>query len=373
MTRYLWMTAAAGLFVAGCGGRTELLQGKNDAEFCGNVGETCVTSAACCGGGSCLGGVCVAPICAAGDAPVVLVSGSERLSGLLADGEHVYYTHYGSGGAVLRVHKSGGAAETLVPSSVWTESLVADEGSIYFMDGDRIARASKDSGVTSLLATEQDGSMSIAVDEAFVYWIDPADRAVRRVAKAGGPVDDIAKDEELTSEMVPRLIADATTLYWSASGLWSIPGLHATPKVGGGGITTIEAAATTHFVADATYLFYIDEGSDFEGDPTSELWRVRKDGTERTKLAEWPFVYGELASGMAQDDTHVFWANGQARSMMRGPKAGGDAVELFVASDAINVFTVDASCVYYVTNRISNETGELTSSLLRAPRYFLGE
>ncbi|MDI1450131.1 EB domain-containing protein [Polyangium sp. 6x1] len=368
------VAALAMAFVgAGCGARTDLPESKRSEDVCAAVGEACRTSAACCAGGQCNAGVCVAPLCKPGEAPVVLVSGPERLSGLLADGDHVYFTHYGATGAVLRLPKAGGAIETVVPSSSWTESLVADASALYFMDGKQIMRASKDGSGASLLAANQEGSMSIAADASFVYWIDPADQAVRRVSTSGGTPDTLAKDEELTPDMVPRMIADDNKLYWSASGLWSIPGFHATPKEGGA-LLLIEGAATTHFVADSMFLFWIDQEFLSDGTSSDRMVRARKDGSEAKTLLEWSSdgFNNDLASGMAQDGDYLYWASGKARSMNRIPKTGGEAVELFTSPDAINQLTIDASCVYYVTVRPSSD-GTTTSTLLRAPRFLPGE
>ncbi|MDI1475003.1 EB domain-containing protein [Polyangium sp. y55x31] len=359
---------AAAFVGAGCGARTDLPESRRSEEVCAAVGEECRTSAACCGGGQCIAGVCAAPLCKPGDAPVVLVSGPERISGLLADGDHVYFAHYGATGAVLRLPKAGGAIETIVPSASWTESLVADASSLYFMDGDQIMRASKDGSGSSLVADNQEGSMSIAADASFVYWIDPADQAVRRVSKSGGTPDTLAKDEDLTPDMVPRMIADDDKLYWSARGVWSMPGFHATPKEGGA-VLFVEGAATTHFVADSMFLFWIAT----DASPVRVV-RTRKDGSEAKTLTKWAFdSNSDLAAGMAQDDNYVYWANGKARRMNRIAKTGGEPVELFSSPDAINQFTVDTSCLYYTTTGVSNETGETTTSLLRAPRFLPGE
>lgn len=369
MNEWKVVAALAAAFVgAGCGARTDLPESRRSEEVCAAVGEECRTSAACCGGGQCIAGVCEAPVCKPGDAPVVLTSGPERLSGLLADGDHVYFTHYGATGAVLRIPKAGGAIETIVPSASWTESLVADANALYFMDGDQVMRASKDGSGVSLLAADQKGSTSIAADASFVYWIDPADQAVRRVSTSGGTPDTLAKDEDLTPDMVPRMIADDDKLYWSASALWSMPGFHATPKEGGA-LLFIKGAATTHFVADSTFLFWITTNAN-----PVRLVRARKDGSEAKTLKEWPFdSNNDLAAGMAQDGDYLYWARGQARSMNRVPKTGGAAVELFSSPDAIQLFAIDTSCLYYVTVRVSNETGEITTSLLRAPRFLPGE
>ncbi|MDC0744240.1 EB domain-containing protein [Polyangium mundeleinium] len=374
MTNGMGMAAlAVALVGAGCGARTELSESKRSEDVCASVGQACRTSAACCGGGSCNAGVCEAPLCKGGEAPVVLASEAERLSGVLADGDHVYFTHYGAGGAVLRVPKAGGAIETVVPASSWTESLVADADSLYYLDSDQVKRASKDGSGASLLAADQVGSMSIAVDASFVYWIDPVDQAVRRVSKAGGTPQTLVKDEDLTPDMVPRMIADDTTLYWSATGAWLIPGFHATPKEGGE-LLLLDGAPSTHFVADSMFLFWIDQ-EHYVGDATpARLVRSRKDGSEAKTLTDWTSDYpSDLAAGMAQDENYLYWANGQARIMNRIPKTGGEPVEIFSSPDPIHQFAVDTSCLYYVAVRVSHETGETTSSLLRAPRFLPGE
>ncbi|HVK70559.1 MAG TPA: EB domain-containing protein [Polyangium sp.] len=375
MKNGMGMAALVVAFVgAGCGARTELSESKRSEDVCAAVGQACRTAAACCGGGSCKAGVCEAPLCKAGEAPVVLVSEAERLSGVLADGDHVYFTHYGAGGAVLRVPKAGGVIETVVPASSWTESLVADADSLYFLDSDQVKRASKDGSGASLLAADQVGSMSIVVDASFVYWIDPVDQAVRRVSKAGGTPQTLAKDEDLTPDMVPRMIADDTTLYWSATGAWLIPGFHATPKEGGA-LLLIDGAPSTHFVADSMFLFWIEQESTDGSLVTGRLVRARKDGSEAKTLTTWTSEYfsNDIAAGMAQDEIYVYWANGQARTMNRIPKTGGEPVEIFSSPDAIHQFAIDTSCLYYVAVRVSHGTGETTSSLLRASRFLPGE
>jgi hypothetical protein len=364
------VAALSALIAAGCGARTSLSVSESSGA-CAAEDEPCGAAADCCGG-QCTGGICAPALCAPGEAPVVLVSGPDRLAGLLAREDHVYFTHYGEEGAVLRVPKTGGAAEVLAPEGRWTESLAADETSLYFMDGDRVARVSKDGGEVTTLATQQDGSIAIVVDQVRAYWINPSDEVVRSVSKSGGAPEVLVNDPDLLAEMIPHLVADDTTLYWSASGLWSIPGFHATAKQGGGGLTTIDAAATSHMAVDETRLFWIDEG-DYEEKIPSFVMRARKDGSERTALAEFAYEFGDVGPGMPQDETHVYWTYSQARRLMKVPKAGGAPVELFDNPYRIESFAVDASCVYLVSTRPADPGGAPESSLVRVPRVLPGE
>lgn len=367
---------AAALAAAGCGARSSLLPADSSGSgggggACAGEGEPCAEPAACCGG-QCADGLCGPPTCAPGDPPVVLAAGPERLSGVLPHGRHVYFTHYGEQGAVLRVPRAGGAVETLVPASRWTESLAVDEAFLYFMDGDRVARIPRDGGEVTTLTTEQDGAIAITVDEARAYWINPGDEAVLWMPKAGGAPEVLALDPDLSADTVPRLIADDTTLYWTADGLFSIPGFHATPKQGGGAITTIDATPTSHPLVDAAYLYWIDEGNYFEDSPSSVM-RARKDGSDAVLLTTWKGQYADLGPGMAQDEANLYWSQTDARSLMRMPKAGGTPVELTVAPRPIEIIAVEGSCVYFTYTRPPGEGGAPESTLVRVPSRLPGE
>jgi hypothetical protein len=229
-----------------------------------------------------------------------------------------------------------------------------------------------DGGEVTTLAAGQQGSIAIVVDEARAYWIDPGDKAVLWLPKAGGAPEVLAMDPDLSAEMVPRLVADDTTLYWSASGLWSIEGFHATPKQGGGTITTIEAAATSHLLVDAANLYWIDEGNYFEDKPSSVM-RAGKDGGDKIELFTWKGESNDLGAGMAQDEAHLYWSQTGARHLMRIPKAGGAPVEIAVAPERIDLIAVDASCAYVIFTRPPEGGAGQESTLWRVPGRLPGE
>jgi sugar lactone lactonase YvrE len=69
-------------------------------------------------------------------------------------------------------------------------------------------------GIPSELASGQAGPSSIALDTDGVYWANAGDGTIARVAKAGGPIAIIAREQTTPT----HLIADDAGLAWINAG-----------------------------------------------------------------------------------------------------------------------------------------------------------
>jgi hypothetical protein len=111
------------------------------------------------------------------------------ISVIALDDLYVYFLNTGESGAtngsVLRVLKSGGAAETLASGIGGLSGIALDTSQVYFTSktAQEVRAVPKSGGPTKLLASTPDGSPgALAVDDLSVYWVDTKG-AIMKVAK----------------------------------------------------------------------------------------------------------------------------------------------------------------------------------------------
>ncbi|HEX8168969.1 MAG TPA: DUF5050 domain-containing protein [Thermoanaerobaculia bacterium] len=133
---------------------------------------------------------------------------------------------------------------------------------------------------------------SIAQDESYVYVTDENSNTVVRVSKNGGTPLTLFDTSGL---LVFSLAVDATTLYIGASpgDIFDLkPGsIYAVPKAGGAMRTlTTGVLLPSDIATDDTFVYFVASGTiDFitgTAQANGSVERVRKDGTQREKLAE---------------------------------------------------------------------------------------
>jgi hypothetical protein len=301
----------------------------------------------------CLGGACVDGKCQ----PVAILDRSSGLegtwSGILADGPDLFVGDLGSG-----------------------------EGTV---DGQLVRIDKTSGGVTILVAKGGTTAWELAADAERVFWLSPTEARVQRVARTGGPMLLIAKDQPPSASDEPSGIAVSEGfVYWAAFGTWrraavgsseaesdfeagtSPASIASGGKEGGVFLTdrdgwvygkdtpsTLTALATGGkpgaLAVDSTHVYWVD------GDDSS-VARVSRNGLERAqKLAEG----AARPTGIALDATHVYWTtrgdceDGPAcwsGSVTRIDKAGDTKPEV-MAEGPWPVFdvAVDDDAVYFTT------------------------
>lgn len=139
-----------------------------------------------CGGKDCLGGACPAGACG----PAVLATAQDRPRGIALFGDHVYWVT--AGGAVMRVPRTGGAAEELGRGTSLV-SVAVDASGVFFTDegAGTIGRVPLAGGPVAILASGETSPWGIALDGTYAYYTTST--AVRRVPEVGsGAPTDVA-------------------------------------------------------------------------------------------------------------------------------------------------------------------------------------
>ncbi|RME82929.1 MAG: hypothetical protein D6775_09450 [Caldilineae bacterium] len=250
-----------------------------------------------------------------------------------------------------RMDWNGGSVVPLLYRCNFAPSgMVADQDHVYFRDSDgHIRRISVSGGVAQVFVAGAGTCCGLAQDQAYLYWArrrqGSTDNAIYRMSKAGGPIQEVVVVSNSDQTYLIRdLRVDETHVYWveGKTGVKAInqPGVGAVkrvPKVGGA-VETLAGAA------------------DDVQNPT----------------------------GIALNDSRVFWVEfdtGRARSVL---KAGGGIVSLVGAEDGVHAGSVVANQehVFWSDSNLSQAGrvrranaggGELTDLALGVlgPRYLL--
>jgi hypothetical protein len=245
----------------------------------------------------------------------VLATGQVQPFGVAVDATHVYWVNHASGttasGAVMRVAKSGGGAQTL--------------------------------------AAGQSMPWSVAVDSTHAYWTNWSSlgtfgNSVMRVPIAGGAPEVFSQP---AGQIHPFDIAlDATHVFWTAATgqVWKAPKSNgATPQA-----LVTGAKNATGIAVDTTHVFWTEVGSNTTGATDGLLGKVAKDGSGKQTLVSGFGWLGKLAlDATAAFYVVTFDASGKGPSVRRVDKAGtnGKILQQPAASPAI---AVDAAGVYIV-------------------------
>ena len=149
----------------------------------------------------------------------VTLSGAD-VNDLAIDVAYVYWTEGGPGsGAVRRIDKSGGTAQTLASSGLdYPGSIAVAESYTYWAETTALKRAPKVGGVMPMTVYSEAGSQmtSVAVQGPFLYWSQTdwggsiGSGKVRRNSKAGG----IKADIETGLSGPDSLNLDSQYVYW---------------------------------------------------------------------------------------------------------------------------------------------------------------
>src|ERR1041385_85912 len=122
----------------------------------------------------------------------VLVRGGEIIpdTTLAIDDKYLYWS---DGGSILRVPKTGGASEEIIPKAPKPDEMVMDGENIYWLiwggEGsppEPLMVAPKKGGEAKPLTPKYLGASGIAEDENFVYWM--TGDGIKEIRKIGGDV-----------------------------------------------------------------------------------------------------------------------------------------------------------------------------------------
>jgi hypothetical protein len=302
-----------------CGGAT-----------CDAQGHVCAFGKKCTAGADCATTFCVNGLC---DAQVV-ASGQSGPRGIAVDFTNVYFTTYG-GGTIVQIPLTTLTAQTLATGETQPAGIALDSSNVYWRNagGGSIRTVRINGGMAAQNVVTGIGiGFDVAVDVMTVYWSD--DTGVSSAPKFTGTPKTLlssvrAQNLALDSGHIywttdrggtsPSLVSytfsnmtssnlavgvdtsygvavDAANVYWSGqNGVYKVP-------LGGGTNTTL---ATYFYPADiaidATYVYVIRPCNGACG----EIHKVPIAGGTDVILAPTQ----STPSGIAVDQTHVYWTN----------------------------------------------------------------
>ncbi|HEY3353146.1 MAG TPA: hypothetical protein VGQ83_07870 [Polyangia bacterium] len=178
-----------------------------------------------------------------GGTPEVVLTLPPRVYHFTLDSTHVYVAHHNSpqggavegAGAILRVPKAGGAAETVAAGLTAPYAIAVDEQDVYWSKGfaytGAISRTPKAGGAVVTLGDGVDNPWDLALDDTFVYYTEMNKGRVMRLAKAGGAPAELASGWVGTGTVA----VDDTSVFFTAcpTGPCEEQRLYAVPKTGG--------------------------------------------------------------------------------------------------------------------------------------------
>lgn len=241
-----------------------------------------------------------------GGAPTVLASGQVFPVSLIVDASDVYWTNTGIGeatGSVMRVGKTGGQPVVVARELNWPIDLAGDRDFVYWRDNRLgLQRAAKRGGPAQLLVASPTLSGVVAVDDTRVYFeevsSDNGPGRIRAIAKAGGPVADVAT---LPNWFLATLVVEGGDVFWHNGGVDS---LWRAPTAGGAAATAVFANGLElrSVVPRGDSLFITTMGEPFAA---GGIYEVSRAGG-RARLVT---PHGVGLWGLAVDDRAIYWTN----------------------------------------------------------------
>ncbi|HWM88115.1 MAG TPA: hypothetical protein VNO33_19815 [Kofleriaceae bacterium] len=173
-------------------------------------------------------------------------------------------------GGLFRVPKTGGEPVELLGGLVHPGSIAVDAGSVFVADQftGTIWKTPVSGGPSEALATNEASPESLTQDDDRLYWsfwgrsdiydiLDNDGGTIRGVAKAGGPVFEVAGGHHPVG-----VAADATGIYWVDSGEAASSTDGSVYFVGAPGETPTVLSygdpASSMMTADADFVYWID-------------------------------------------------------------------------------------------------------------------
>jgi len=245
---------------------------------------------------------------------------------LVQDRRYVYWSSFeldGSGGAdrgtgrIMRVLKRGGAPEIFAQAPVRVGGLACDGSFVYVTwrthpSGD-IQRIPVDGGKPKTIVTGQCFASPIALSRTHMFWGSHCSYdqggGVWTATLSGGEPKRLAIGARYFPESI---VADAEVIHWTNTGpgfqgdsLTSLTLPDGTPKT----VVTRQNHSAFHLAADKDEVFWVN-GLGWDG-----VWAARRASGARRAV-----VKDAKGVGIAVDDTHVYWTDAIAGTVMKAPK-----------------------------------------------------
>ena len=192
------------------------------------------------------------------------------------------FLYWSDGGNIMRVPKSGGESEKIVPNAPKPDEIVMDEENFYWViwagEGSPpspLMVAPKAGGAPKELTPRYAGTSGISIDRDNVYWM--TGEGIKKISKKGGEVVDVYRNTSKSPSL--GLLQDDDNFYFAQM---DSRGKSALMKLNKKSEEATQLAASINhvmdFAADADNLYYFDnvpgQGS-FGG---VALMKVRKAG-----------------------------------------------------------------------------------------------
>lgn len=176
--------------------------------------------------------------------------------------------------------KSGGSPSKVVEYGSKILELVADNSGAYWINtSGELLHVSAYAGDNIEKLTQEPCSAlrDLTLDSSHVYWTYRGsgaacyqDRAIRRISKGGGPVENIAEGQ--LAGQVTNIAVDQNSVYWSYVGGTLDWGIRKIPKIGGSSTLIVAGAmevlpvsvlatisiTPTDLAVDSTHLYWTD-------------------------------------------------------------------------------------------------------------------
>jgi hypothetical protein len=248
----------------------------------------------------------------------------------------------------MRVSKCGGATTILAQALDLPTSVAVSLSAVYFSSGDGLFSLPLAGGTPKLISSLGGYRATwIAVDEGHVYWTESnwtQQGGMYQVFRAplGGGANEMIGAIPCESPPVEGAVAiDDDALYFvGACDIAANTRILRVPKSGGVVATVAPAKGAVGGIAiDATSVYWTST------DPISfaaSVLRADKNGESAPTVLASSTGY---STGIALNDTYVYWADDGTSTLSRVPKAGG-MVEILAPANSQAV-AVDASGVYW--------------------------
>jgi hypothetical protein len=305
-----------------CSGLAALVSGQYDSLSIA-VDATSVYWTVDVGSGSY--GVMKMPKC--GGAVSTLASVNGLAGSLAVDAHDVYFltNTFGSGDTDVMSVPTGGGAPVVLAYAPYARALAIDGASAYWItyaDDDTVARTVMrvplEGGTPTTLVSHQYQPLGIVVGDGNVYWsdlngMDPTGAAGQVLTlPVGGGTPMVFGDRA-----VGELAMSSAAMFWRASDAYSEM-IQTEPLAGGAQVTVASAPRQTArfgpLVADDSSLYYF--ARHFDGVP-SDIVKMPLGGGAPSTITSG---VSDEVTGMALDDTSLYWLSGDGSVMHLTPK-----------------------------------------------------
>ncbi len=188
----------------------------------------------------------------------------------------------------------GSNAQTLMQRCAFAQKgMLADDDHVYFRDADNAIKRMPASGGAPQVLIADTCCGGLTMDNAHIYWGQwgeaGQDNSIRRIPKAGGSVEIVASFPDPANHNVHALAVDSTHVYWTegkqGNELLNQPGagsVKRVPKAGGPMQTLADDSAGIDnaggIAIDNAHAYWTERGS-------GRVRRAGQDGRRRHRLS----------------------------------------------------------------------------------------